>query len=123
MAASVVLQGVNDTGQARSYSYRYRVTLDGDGDISAIGFKVQPGFLVAVDTIPVTVTAAYDLQLLNDDGVDVALGLVAGRSTSAAEREMVSPPSPVNSGSIYPTVTGATADDVFDIVVHVMGRA
>lgn len=122
MAASVVLQGVNDTGQARSYNYRYRVTLDGTGAISGIGFKVDPGFVVTVDTKPVSVTAAYNLQLLNDDGVDVALGLVASRSTTATERKMISPPSPVVRGSIYPTVTGGGADNVFDIIVHIMRR-
>jgi hypothetical protein len=65
------------------------VTWESDGDGNADGTVTLNGQIVKVTTNPGTAapTADYDITLVDDDGIDIAQGLLADRHTSNSEEQ------------------------------------
>ena len=90
LAASSVTQ-TYDSVSADLSVLEYSWTADTDGSISnAVSTRYIEGYIVLVETDPgaTAPTAAYDIELLSNDGSDLMGGQLADRSATDAEAEV-----------------------------------
>lgn len=111
-------------GIAVSPSYHYEVTLvcDASGNFSDVPVIVEPGYLVAIDTIPDEITPpadGYQLELLNSYGVDLLAGGGVDRSATVPQR-LIGKPSIVRD-AVYPRILAAGSGATVKIVMSLQG--
>lgn len=113
---------IRGIGVSPSYTYRCTLTMDGSGNMADVPVAIGAGYLVAINTIPSTdnpPTAAYNLQLHDEYGVDILVGEGAGRSATVAERINLTPA--IVRGSITPVIDGAGDGAEIDLIVWLQG--
>lgn len=80
---------VTETTYTPVKEIKFAWTSNGDGDASGSSTKYYTGEIVRITTVPgadaSAPTADYDIQLLDDNSVDVAIGYLADRSATETE--------------------------------------
>ncbi|NCD13677.1 MAG: hypothetical protein EOL92_00405 [Bacteroidia bacterium] len=116
-------QSKKSVRQSPSYSYDCTLTFDAAGNIADVPIiGIDPGYLMAVDTIPDGDTPPddnYTLLLLNGDGVDLLAGGGTSRSATTSQR-LLGKPSPVR-GDLYPTVALGGAGGIVRLILWMQG--
>jgi len=81
------------------------------GSVSQLSTKPVFGEILRITTNPgaTAPTDQYDVTILDEDSVDVALGTLANRATATTQ-------------TVYPTVAGSATTPVSDVRMAVAGR-
>lgn len=129
MAGSIVVTTADLGGSISKYTVAW--TSDASGNVSTNTFGLRRGRLLQAKCIPGAGGAAptdqYGLTLLDSDGVDILMGLGAGRSATAGQ--VVPAPSGQGSlsdmlrwfegGTVTPTITAAGNAKTGTLILYV----